>query len=115
VPIRPCVYAARRFSDGAAASTACRSGRCGEPSDLLGLPIDKVRVELGDTDFPAAPGSGGSFGANSAGSAVYDACMNLGAALLQKAGLNPDMPSKPDDASRSAGSMNASTNSSDCR
>jgi xanthine dehydrogenase YagR molybdenum-binding subunit len=59
-------------------------------ADLLGLPIDKVRVELGDTDFPAAPGSGGSFGANSAGSAVYDACMNLGAALLQKAGLNPD-------------------------
>ena len=59
-------------------------------ADLLGLPIDKVRVELGDTDFPAAPGSGGSFGANSAGSAVCDACMNLGAALLQKAGLNPD-------------------------
>jgi xanthine dehydrogenase YagR molybdenum-binding subunit len=59
-------------------------------ADLLGLPIDKVGVELGDTDFPAAPGSGGSFGANSAGSAVYDACMNLRAALLQKAGLNPD-------------------------
>jgi xanthine dehydrogenase YagR molybdenum-binding subunit len=59
-------------------------------ADLLGLPIDKVRVELGDTDFPATTGSGGSFGANSAGSAVYDACMNLRAALLQKAGLNPD-------------------------
>src|ERR1700722_10386880 len=58
-------------------------------ADLLGLPIDKVRVELGDTDFPAAPGSGGSFGANSAGSAVYDACMNLRDALLQKAGLGP--------------------------
>jgi xanthine dehydrogenase YagR molybdenum-binding subunit len=54
------------------------------------LPIDKVLVELGDTDFPPAPGSGGSFGANSAGSAVYDACMNLRAALLQKAGMNPD-------------------------
>jgi len=46
-------------------------------ADMFGLPIDKVRVELGDTNFPAAPGSGGSFGANSAGSAVYDACMNL--------------------------------------
>jgi xanthine dehydrogenase YagR molybdenum-binding subunit len=57
-------------------------------ADLLGLPIDKVRVELGDTSFPAAPGSGGSFGANSAGSAVYDACMNLRDALLKKAGLN---------------------------
>jgi xanthine dehydrogenase YagR molybdenum-binding subunit len=59
-------------------------------ADMLGLPIDKVRAELGDTNFPAAPGSGGSFGANSAGSAVYDACMNLRAALLQKAGLSPD-------------------------
>jgi xanthine dehydrogenase YagR molybdenum-binding subunit len=49
-----------------------------------------VRVELGDTDFPAAPGSGGSFGANSAGSAVYDACMNLRDVLLKKAGLNSD-------------------------
>ena len=47
-------------------------------------------MELGDTDLPAAPGSGGLFGANSAGSAVYDACMNLRAALLQKVGLNPD-------------------------
>ena len=30
-------------------------------ADMLGLPIDKVRIELGDTDFPEAPGSGGSF------------------------------------------------------
>jgi xanthine dehydrogenase YagR molybdenum-binding subunit len=59
-------------------------------ADMLGLPIEKVRVELGDTNFPAAPGSGGSFGANSAGSAVYDACLNLRNALLQKAGLNPE-------------------------
>jgi xanthine dehydrogenase YagR molybdenum-binding subunit len=59
-------------------------------ADMLGLPIDKVRVELGDTAFPAAPGSGGSFGANSAGSAVYDACVNLRTALVQKARLNPD-------------------------
>jgi xanthine dehydrogenase YagR molybdenum-binding subunit len=59
-------------------------------ADMLGLPIAKVRVELGDTNFPVAPGSGGSFGANSAGSAVYDACMNLRSALLQKADLNPD-------------------------
>jgi xanthine dehydrogenase YagR molybdenum-binding subunit len=58
-------------------------------ADMLGLPIDKVRVELGDTAFPAAPGSGGSFGANSAGSAVYDACVNLRTALVQKARLNP--------------------------
>ena len=72
-------------------------------ADMLGLPIDKVRVELGDTNFPAAPGSGGSFGANSAGSAVYDACMNLRAALLQKAGLDPDNAIFADGAVSAAG------------
>ena len=55
--------------------------------EMLGLPIDKVRVELGDTTFPPAPGSGGSFGANSAGGAVYDACTNLRATLVQAAKL----------------------------
>ncbi len=60
-------------------------------ADMLGLPMNRVRVELGDTSLPLAPGSGGSFGANSAGSAVFDACDGLRAALLQKAGLNaPD-------------------------
>ena len=59
-------------------------------ADMLGLPIDKIRVELGDTDFPAAPGSGGSFGASSAGSAVYDACATLRAKLIEKAGLPGD-------------------------
>jgi xanthine dehydrogenase YagR molybdenum-binding subunit len=58
--------------------------------DMLGLPIEKIRVELGDTNFPPAPGSGGSFGANSSGAAVYDACMNLRGQLLQKAKLQTD-------------------------
>ncbi|MBV9827738.1 MAG: xanthine dehydrogenase family protein molybdopterin-binding subunit [Alphaproteobacteria bacterium] len=59
-------------------------------ADMFGLPIERVRVELGDTKFPPSPGSGGSFGANSTGSAVYDACMNLRQALVQKTGLNSD-------------------------
>lgn len=59
-------------------------------ADMIGLPMDKVRVELGDTDLPLAPGSGGSFGANSSGAAVFDACETLRAALLQKAGVNAD-------------------------
>ncbi len=59
-------------------------------ADMLGLPIDRVRVELGDTAFPAAPGSGGSFGANSAGSAVYDACLSLRDKLVAKTGAKPD-------------------------
>jgi xanthine dehydrogenase YagR molybdenum-binding subunit len=59
-------------------------------AEMLGLPMDKVRVELGDSAFPEAPGSGGSFGASSAGSAVYDACANLRDTLAKKAGIAAD-------------------------
>jgi xanthine dehydrogenase YagR molybdenum-binding subunit len=58
-------------------------------AELMGLPMDKVSVLMGDTDFPKASGSGGSFGANSAGSALYDACMNLRAKLAVSAQLDP--------------------------
>lgn len=37
-------------------------------AEMLGLPIERVRVDLGDTIFPEAAGSGGSFGAASSGS-----------------------------------------------
>ncbi|MCJ2013343.1 xanthine dehydrogenase family protein molybdopterin-binding subunit [Methylobacterium sp. J-076] len=57
--------------------------------EMLGLPPEKVRVELGDTNFPKAAGSGGSFGAGSAGSALYVACDNLRQALAAKAGIDP--------------------------
>jgi xanthine dehydrogenase YagR molybdenum-binding subunit len=57
-------------------------------ADLLGLPAAKVSMLLGDTAYPQASGSGGSFGAASSGSAVYDACMNLRAKLAQAAGIN---------------------------
>ncbi len=56
--------------------------------EMMGLPPEKVRVELGDTNFPKAAGSGGSFGAGSAGSALYVACDNLRQALAAKAGIN---------------------------
>lgn len=42
--------------------------------EMLGLPIDRVKVVLGDTSLPAGAGSGGSFGAISTGSAVMRAC-----------------------------------------
>jgi xanthine dehydrogenase YagR molybdenum-binding subunit len=57
-------------------------------AELLGLPMDRVHVEMGDTNYPPASGSGGSFGANSAGSALFDACMNLRGQLAQKAGMD---------------------------
>jgi CO/xanthine dehydrogenase Mo-binding subunit len=36
-------------------------------AEMLGLPIDRIRVDLGDSNFPEAAGSGGSWGAGSAG------------------------------------------------
>ncbi len=57
-------------------------------AEMMGLPIEKVRVKLGDSDFPLSSGSGGSWGANSASSGVYAACVKLRETLAQKAGFN---------------------------
>jgi xanthine dehydrogenase YagR molybdenum-binding subunit len=58
-------------------------------ADMLGLPPDHIRIEIGDTAFPQAAGSGGSFGAASSGSALFDACENLRAKLAAAAGVDP--------------------------
>jgi xanthine dehydrogenase YagR molybdenum-binding subunit len=58
-------------------------------ADMLGLPPGRVRIEIGDTAFPEAAGSGGSFGAASSGSALFDACDRLRAKLAASAGLDP--------------------------
>ncbi|HEX3348447.1 MAG TPA: xanthine dehydrogenase family protein molybdopterin-binding subunit [Acetobacteraceae bacterium] len=57
-------------------------------ADMLGMPPGQIRMELGDTAFPMAAGSGGSFGAASSGSALYDACMALRAKLARAAGMD---------------------------
>lgn len=44
-------------------------------AETLGLTTDRVEVELGDTQYPRTPGSGGSWLAASAGSAVYQAAV----------------------------------------
>ena len=46
-------------------------------ADALGLPVDRVRVELGRTDYPAGAGSGGSWGATNTCTAVHRACKAL--------------------------------------
>jgi xanthine dehydrogenase YagR molybdenum-binding subunit len=58
-------------------------------AEMLGLPIGKVRIELGDTDFPEAAGSGGSWGAGSSGSALFAACEALRKKLARTAGMDP--------------------------
>jgi xanthine dehydrogenase YagR molybdenum-binding subunit len=46
-------------------------------AETLGLPIDRVRVEIGHSDYPPGAGSGGSFGASNTCTAVYNACVKL--------------------------------------
>jgi len=58
-------------------------------AEMLGLPMDGVRIELGDTGFPESPGSGGSWGAGSSGSALFEACKALREKLAQAAGMDP--------------------------
>src|ERR1700726_2495130 len=58
-------------------------------AEMLGLPTERVRVELGDTNFPQAAGSGGSFGAGSSGSALFEACNALREKLARTAGMDP--------------------------
>jgi xanthine dehydrogenase YagR molybdenum-binding subunit len=58
-------------------------------AEMLGLPTERVRVQLGDTDFPQAAGSGGSWGAGSSGSALFEACNALREKLARIAGMDP--------------------------
>ena len=58
-------------------------------AEMLGLPMEKVTVLMGDTNFPETTGSGGSWGAQSSGSAVYLACEDLRAKLIKTAGVDP--------------------------
>ena len=58
--------------------------------ELLGLPIDRVTVSIGDTRFPVSAGSGGSFGAAGAGSSVHIACEALIARLAKAMDADPD-------------------------
>jgi xanthine dehydrogenase YagR molybdenum-binding subunit len=46
-------------------------------ADTLGIPIEKIRFELGDSQFPYAPNNGGSWLTASVGPAVIGACREL--------------------------------------
>jgi xanthine dehydrogenase YagR molybdenum-binding subunit len=58
-------------------------------AEMMGVPIDKVVVLLGDSSFPVSAGSGGQWGGNSSTSGVYAACVKLREAVALKAGLDP--------------------------
>jgi len=57
-------------------------------AEMMGLPVDRVRVHLGDSSFPASAGSGGQWGANTATAGVYAACVKLREEIARRIGLN---------------------------
>jgi xanthine dehydrogenase YagR molybdenum-binding subunit len=57
--------------------------------EMLGLEMAGIDIAIGDTDFPQAAGSGGSWGASSAGSSVFYACEALRTQLAAAAGFEP--------------------------
>ncbi|WP_313614173.1 aldehyde oxidoreductase molybdenum-binding subunit PaoC [Agrobacterium sp.] len=57
-------------------------------AEMLGVEVEHVDVRLGDSRFPVSAGSGGQFGANSATSGVFAACVKLREAIASKLGFN---------------------------
>ena len=56
-------------------------------AEMLGVPLDRVEVKLGDSDFPTAAGSGGQWGANSSTAGVYAACVKLREQIAARLGV----------------------------
>lgn len=59
-------------------------------AEMMGVPMHRVAVRLADSNYPVSSGSGGQFGANSATSGVYAACVKLRDAVVRKLGLNTE-------------------------
>jgi xanthine dehydrogenase YagR molybdenum-binding subunit len=69
-------------------------------ADSLGLPIEKVRFELGDTQLPTAPNSGGSVAAGTVSSSIFLACQDVWQKLIKVAVIDKKSPlyrAKPED------------------
>ena len=69
-------------------------------AELLGLDIDEVQVEIGDSDLPPAPYSGGSGMATSLSGAIHDAAGKLVRAFLDLVADDESSPLRgrnPDD------------------
>ena len=59
-------------------------------AEMMGVPVNKVMVRLGDSAFPVSAGSGGQWGGNSSTAGVYAACVKLREAVAQKLGVPAD-------------------------
>jgi xanthine dehydrogenase YagR molybdenum-binding subunit len=96
----PCQVTVSIRRDGTAhvrsAATDLGTGTCTiaaqVTADLLGLDTDRVHVEIGDSDLPPAPYSGGSGMATSLSGAIQDATGNLVRAFLDPAAADESSP-----------------------
>ncbi|WGF89558.1 aldehyde oxidoreductase molybdenum-binding subunit PaoC [Marinivivus vitaminiproducens] len=59
-------------------------------AEMLGLPVEAVTVELGDSAYPVSAGSGGQFGAASATAGVYAACVALRQRIAERMGVDAE-------------------------
>jgi xanthine dehydrogenase YagR molybdenum-binding subunit len=59
-------------------------------AEMMGVPLERVVVRLGDSSFPVSAGSGGQWGANCSTAGVYAACVKLREAVLQRTGMPAD-------------------------
>jgi xanthine dehydrogenase YagR molybdenum-binding subunit len=53
--------------------------------NVLGVPMNRIKVEYGDTSLPKAPTQGGSAIVSAVGSAVFDACTSIKSELMELA------------------------------
>lgn len=57
-------------------------------AEMMGVPLEKVVVRLGDSAFPVSAGSGGQWGGNSSTAGVYAACVKMREIVAKKFGFN---------------------------
>jgi xanthine dehydrogenase YagR molybdenum-binding subunit len=80
-------------------------------ADALGVPVDAVTVEIGDSEQPVAPGAGGSAQTSAATTAVLAACEQLkrsALGLARRAATSPLRGARPADLRARAGGLHRS-------
>ncbi|MGW1597764.1 xanthine dehydrogenase family protein molybdopterin-binding subunit [Streptomyces sp. NPDC002343] len=93
----PSTAAARALPDGTRIirinatdiGTGARTVLAQVAADALGVPLDRVRIDVGHSDLPPAPLAGGSMGTASWGWAVHAACAELASRLAAHPGPLP--------------------------
>lgn len=60
--------------------------------DAMGMPFDRIRFEIGNTDYPNIAATVGSIGASAVSSAVHTTCTQLLAQLIEIAVADIDSP-----------------------